>query len=283
MKNTRYVTRTLYAALAVLVAATMAVPSAQAQMYDEPLTSDRPGFSNAAATLQQGAFQTELGYSFANTADVFGDESASSHNLGQLLLRYGVTDAFELRANVGSYEYQEVLDPSLTNPSLTDPETTYEGGYFGPSVEAKARLFRNETSTLSAFSSTLLPVQTGFYDSNPDQRAIQTLALLLDGQLGTGVSLTINGGTQFYWDGGVQEDRQFSALFIPTLNFAINDQVGAYVGYYGEYTEFANTNFVEGGLTFLANENTQLDLNTGYRVDDNLDQFFIGLGLSQRF
>mgnify|MGYP006276160181 FL=1 len=280
--NTDYVTRTLSAGLALLLVITMAAPSSMAQMADEPLSSDRPGFSNAAATVQQGVVQAELGYSFLNTADQFGDESAIDHNLGQLLLRYGVTDAVELRANIGSYQFVEVREGPLSDPLSTEPETTFEDGYFGPAVEAKARIFRNATTTVSAFSSTLIPVQTGVYDSQTDQRAVQTLALLLDGQLGTGVSLTLNGGAQFFWDGGVQDDRNVSALFIPTLNFSINDALGAYVGYYGVYNDSANTNFVEGGLTYLASSNTQVDLNTGYRVDDNLDQFFVGIGLSQR-
>lgn len=93
----------------------------------------------------------------------------------------------------------------------------------------------------------------------------------------------MNGGTSFFWAGGEQEDRLFSALFIPTLNFSINEQVGAYVGYFGQYWEFANTNLVEGGFTFLANDDTQLDLNVGYRIDDNGDGYFVGVGLAQRF
>jgi hypothetical protein len=37
-------------------------------------------------------------------------------------------------------------------------------------------------------------------------------------------------------------------------------------------------------VTFLATPDTQIDLNGGLRVDDNVDsEFFLGVGLSQRF
>lgn len=247
-------------------------PAAQAQ-----ISSDRLGFSNAAATVSQGTFQAELGYSFINTSDAFGDESQLNHNIGELFLRYGVTDAFELRAGVGSLQLIETADPTALG------ETTYESGYFGPSVEAKVRLAQTATTTISAFSSTQLPLRTGFFSDIPDDRAQQTLALLVDGALGENISLTVNGGASFFWSGGVQEDRDVSAIFIPTLSFAINEQAGAYVGYFGQYTDNLNTNFVEGGFTYLVSPDTQVDINTGFRIDDNADQFFVGLGLAQRF
>jgi len=262
------------AVFAVALLAFMIAPAAQAQ-----ISSDRPGFSNSAATVSQGTFQTELGYSFLNTADVFGDESQTTHNVGELLLRYGVTDAVELRAGVGSLQFVETVDG--TSPG----ETTYESGYFGPTIEAKARLLQTSTTTVSAFSQTLIPVRTGIYDDSfLDDRARQSLALLFDGSLGEGLSLTLNAGSNFFWSAGDEfSSRDATAFFIPTLSIGINDQAGAYVGYYGEYTKDVNTNFVEGGFTYLVSRDTQIDINTGYRIDENADQFFVGVGLAQRF
>lgn len=259
------------------VVALMALP-AQAQMADEPLTSDRPGFSTAAATVSQGTFQTELGYQYAQLPDFFGDEGRSVHDVGQLLLRYGVSDAFEIRGAVGSIGLIEVA----AGFDGTELDTELESGYTGGAVEAKVRLFRNDVSTISGFSSTSLPLSTGPFDSS-DDRARQTFGLLFDGGLGENITLTLNGGTSFFWDSGEQEDRSFTGIFIPTLSFGINERTGAYVGYYGQYTEFNNINFVEGGFTYLVNNDLQVDLNGGLRVDDTQDLFFFGVGLSTRF
>jgi len=255
--------------LALLLALT--VPSAQAQMTDAPVTSDRPGLSNAAATVSQGTFQAELGYDLSQNTT--GEEALSTHSLGLLLLRYGVTDRIEFRANVGSIGFDE---------QFAGTDTELESGYNGAAIEAKIKLFENATTTVSGFSSTSVPLSTGPFES-VDDRSQQTLALLLDGALGQNLTLTVNGGANFFWDAGEQEDRAVTALFIPTLNFAINDQAGAYVGYFGQYRDTANTNFVEGGFTYLVSPNTQIDLNGGFRVDDNEDGFFVGVGLSQRF
>lgn len=276
----------LFRIASVLAAVALMALPAQAQMEEDPITSDRPGFSNAAATVSQGTLQAELGYDFTSAeSESFSDESVATHSVGLLLLRYGVTDAIELRANVGSAGFAETL--SAVDGAL-DTESEFESGYNGASAEIKARLFQNTTTTVSAFSATTLPLATGPFEQTndaggTDERARQTLALLLDGSLGQNITLTLNGGASFFWDSGVQEDRATSGIFIPTLSFSINDQAGAYVGYFGEYTKSINVNFVEGGFTYLVSNDTQVDINGGFRVDDNRDGFFVGLGLSQRF
>lgn len=273
----RRVSRALFA---LALFAFLMAPAAQAQ-----ISSDRPGFSNSAATVSQGTFQAELGYDLTQNT-TFDEETFSTHSLGLLLLRYGVTDAVEVRANVGSIGFVEQF--SLNDAGETEFESGYYGSGFdgfatGPSLEVKARLFQSSTTTISAFSQTTVPsLMSGPFEVD-DTRSRQSVALLLDGALGENITLTVNGGTSFFWDAGVQEDRIFTATFIPTLNFSINEQFGAYAGYFGQYWEFENTNLVEGGVTFLATSDTQVDLNFGYRVDDNGDGYFLGLGLAQRF
>jgi len=243
-------------ALAVLAALGLglAVP-AHAQ-----ISADRPGFGDGATTVAPGTFQAGLGYAF-------NGNGINSHELGQLLLRYGATSGLELRGGIGSYVVNE---------------SPFDNGYAGTSVGAKVRLFQNETSTLSGVATLGLPTGTGAYDSR-DDRARQELKLAFDGALGEDITLSINGGTSFYYASGVQDDREVGVLFIPTLSFAITETTGGYVGYAGFYDDGPNTNWVEGGITFLADTNTQLDVNTGLQIDDNGDRFFLGVGVARRF
>jgi hypothetical protein len=205
-----------------------------------------------------GTFQAGLGYAV-------NGNGITSHELGQLLLRYGVLDGLELRGGVGSY----VLN-----------ESPFEDGYGGTSVGAKLRLFRTEVSALSGVATLGLPTGDAFGTSD---RARQELKLAYDGALGEGLTLSVNGGASFFYDEGVQDDRAVEWLFVPTLSFGLTDEVGAYVGYAGFYTDGPNASWVEGGFTLLATLDTQLDLNTGLRVDDTGDAFFVGLGLAHRF
>lgn len=255
------------AALALLLAATLNLaPSASAQ-----ISADRPGFGDGTATVAPGTFQAGLGYAV-------NDNGVTSHELGQLFLRYGVTDALELRGGVGSYE-------------VTDGEN----GYNGTGVGAKLRLFQNETSALSGVATLGLPTGTGAFDT-VDDRARQTVKLAYDGALGDGLTLSVNGGVSFFYSSGQElatlddgtagaygNDRAVEWLLIPTLSFGLTETTGAYVGYAGFYTDGLNANWVEGGVTLLASPDTQLDVNTGLRVDDNGDDVFVGLGVARRF
>jgi hypothetical protein len=223
------------------------------------ISADRPGFGDGSATVAPGTFQAGLGYAV-------NGNGFTSHELGQLFLRYGLLDGLELRGGVGSY---------VVNESPVDD------GYGGTSVGAKLRLFRNDVSTLSGVATLGLPTGTGAFDT-PDDRARQEVKLAYDGALGEGLTLSVNGGASFFYAEGTQEDRAVEWLFIPTLSFGLTDDVGAYVGYAGFYTDAANANWVEGGFTLLATLDTQLDVNTGLRVDEGSD-FFVGLGVAHRF
>ena len=244
------------AAFALLLAASLPLaPSAHAQ-----ISADRPGFGDGTATVAPGTIQAGLGYAF-------NDNGASSQELGQLLLRYGVTDALELRGAVGSYVINE---------------SPFDNGYGGTGVGAKLRLFQNATSALSGVATLSLPTGTGFFDT-PDDRARQEIKLAFDGALGEGLTFSVNGGASFFYAAGSQEDRAVEWLFIPTLSFGLTETTGAYVGYAGFYNDGLNANWVESGITFLTNSDTQLDVNTGVRLDANANGFFVGAGVAHRF
>jgi len=224
------------------------------------ISADRPGFGDGATTLDASTVQAGLGYAF-------NGNGRNSHELGQLLLRYGLTGRVEVRGGVGSY----VLN-----------EAPLDDGYAGTSVGTKVRLLRRELWTLSGVATLGLPTGTGGFDS-PDDRARQELKLAFDGALGDDITLSVNGGTRFFYAAGTQDDRAVEWLFIPTLSFSLTERTGAYVGYAGFYDDGPNANWVEGGVTYLYNTDTQLDINTGLRVDDNGDDFFLGIGVARRF
>lgn len=229
---------------------TLAPSAVQAQVVP-----DRPGLGDGSAVVGTQAIQAELGYALND----FG--GATQHEVGQLLLRYGVNDFLELRGGINSYVFTEADD-----------------GYNGTSVGAKVRLWRSNVAQLSGVATTGLPTGTGRFESR-DDRVRQTLKLAFDGALGTGLSLTVNGGLSFYYT----DDAATQWLVIPTLTTSINERTGFYVGYGGFYTENANSNFVEAGLTYLTTPSTQIDVNTGLQLDEGSDYFFIGLGLAHRF
>lgn len=216
---------------------------------------DRPGLGDGSSVVGPQVFQAEMGYALND------DSGFTQHEFGQLLLRYGVNHFLELRGGINSYVFTDGTD-----------------GYNGTSVGAKVRLWRSELAQLSGVATTGLPTGTGPFDTR-DDRARQELKLAFDGALGSNLSLTVNGGLSFFYT----DNAQTEWLFIPTLSSSLNERAGFYVGYAGFYAENGNANWVEGGLTYLVNPNTQLDVNTGLRLDERSDLFFLGVGLAHRF
>lgn len=235
---------------AAVLALSLAPDTAPGQ---DPISTDRPGFGDGASPLTANTFQIELGAAGAN------DDFVTEAELGQLLLRYGLTEFLELRGGVGSVAFDA-------------PETEYTGTSLG----GKVRLLQSPLSTLSVVSTWDLPTGTGAFDAD---NVAQTLKLAYDGALCEDLGISVNAGASLPY----AENADLSYLFIPTLSFAITDRVGGYVGYAGFYTEGLNTNYVEAGVTLLSSLDTQLDVNTGLQLDENRDAFFLGLGLAHRF
>lgn len=223
------------------------------------IAADRPGFGDGAATVGAGTAQAELGYAF-------NGNGVNSHQLGQLLVRYGLTGALELRGAVNSYVFTE---------------SPLDNGYNGTGIGAKLRLFQNESGALSGVAALSLPTETGVFETR-DDRVRQEVKLAFDGALGDRLTLSVNGGASFFYAAGVQDDRAVEWHFIPTLSFGITENTGAYVGYAGFYDDGRNRNWVEAGLTLLQSADTQLDVNTGLRLDDRTDAYFLGVGLAHR-
>ena len=66
---------------------------------DDLIGADRPGLANASSTVGPGRFQIEAGVYRDNTADADATSLATP-----VLLRYGVSDSFELRVEGNGYQ-----------------------------------------------------------------------------------------------------------------------------------------------------------------------------------
>jgi hypothetical protein len=219
--------------------------------------TDRPGFADGAVTVDDQIVQAELGYAVHRNG-------GTAHDVGQLLLRGGLTDRIELRGRVGSLQ-------------ITDGEPGYDGAALG----TKVSLFDTPAAMVGVVAMTDLPLAT---TPRASDRARQELALAFTGALSERVILTMNTGTHFFFSGGPQNDRASEGFFVPTLALGLSETVGAFFGYAGFYGTAGNRNWIEGGLTLLANDDTQLDLNGAIRVDTHSDTpFVLGLGVAHRF
>lgn len=257
--NERLSPSTWYAVLFIpFLGLTLGAPlSLQAQ-----IAADRPGFADGTATVDAGTVQLSGGYAFNGDGASLSGASYDTHELGQLLLRYGVIDGVEIRGG---------------GNSLVVTESPLDNGYNGTSLGTKVHLFENGRMSVSGLATVALPTGTGFFES--EDRFQQEIKVAADAGLSEKLALTVNGGARFFY---ASED-QLHWLFLPALSYDLAERIGAYVGYAGFYHESVTVNWLEGGLTLLLDQDTQLDANAGVQVDNGTQPYFLGVGVAHRF
>lgn len=251
-------------------------------VYDEPLETDRPDFTEASSVVGRGVLQIETGYTFS-----FDDEVGTrtrTHTAPEGVFRYGITDNVELRT-VWNYTWTD---------STTAGVTEREDGADDLVLGFKFALTR----------------QSGF---------IPESAIILDMSSPTGGSGITNekdefGSNYLYgWDlpgdkylagsfgystatqitavpappGARNLDRHGIFHFSVTHGIPIAESWNAYFEYFGLYYHGLDggrpQNYFDSGLTHLFNNNVQFDVRIGVGLNPSADDLFAGSGMSFRF
>lgn len=226
----------------------------------QPYSPDRPGIGTGSFTLPENMVGLEAGVS--NSFTPLRDQV----NVGQFLLRYGLSEPLELRMNFGSYSSgeQELIGGSRNIDGIQDM-----------SVGVKYNVFNDPGKTnISALANVSLPV--GSEEFTTDE-FVPLVAVLADFTLQSNWSVSSNLGYSL----GLGNVEDF-LLFTVTPGFSITDNLGGFIGYAGQFYGSSGTqHWVEGAITFNLNNIGQLDLNIGLETEG--DAGFIGLGYAQGF
>jgi hypothetical protein len=254
---------------------------------DEPLVTDRPDFTEASSTVGRGVVQLESGYTFSYNDSEIDAALTRSHTGPEALWRIGITDEVELRI-VWTYLWERTIEGggAAANAAGSDDlmlgskiEVSRACGLLPESavilqgtVPTGARQFSNRKVTVGVnylYSWELengwgLGASTGF-DTAVDRNVVVLPQMM----------------TVESFDDHIVF-HQSIALGIP-----LSDSLGMYLEYFGLYFHARDSNvpqnFVDGGFTYLVNNDVQLDWRVGKGLNDNADDFFTGAGLSVRF
>ena len=80
--------------------------------------------------------------------------------------------------------------------------------------------------------------------------------------------------------------RFFQTSASLSVAFAVTDRLGTYVEYFGFYPNAEGSDCahsINSGLTYLINNNFQIDLRVGAGLNEEADDFFTGIGFAWRF
>lgn len=238
----------------VMLAAAVTTTPTVAQ--EQPLTTERPGFSSSPIALDPGILQLEGGYEYLYDDDGVEFDAGT---LPLLLVRYGLADRLELQLGWAGYTWAEADNRDINGTS-------------DASVGVKWQLTEDGAQLpVSLFAGVSVPVGAEAFSTDrfdPTVGAFWSYSAALD------------------WFGTVlvsQPDHKTVLSNALGISLPLSERLGSYVEYYGNYGDGGPEHYVNGGFTYLPELATQFDVHVGLGLNERSADLFIGLGLAHRF
>lgn len=232
------------------------------------LVTDRPDATESPETVGLGRFQLETGYTFASLGEV------DVHSVGEFLMRIGLLhENVELRLAFNSYTLvrgDELNGNGIQNFGIGAKFRLLTGGGVG-----------HARPTVALLVGTTIPTASDEVEARTARPAAR-LAVAWD------LSEVVSVASNVAWSSvkeSESDERHDVWEATMALGYGLGERWGAYLEYFGAYPtgERDPENFVNTGLTYLINNDLQLDARVGYGLDGSDDDFFIGLGTAIRW
>ncbi|KYG79161.1 transporter [Roseivirga echinicomitans] len=238
------------------------------------LITDRPTQTYSSFVLPKGAFQIEsgIGYSridFPANGALTDKFMAETFTLNFLQMRYGVSDKVELRLAQNVYVNRGKVGGDVVSNGNVQFASTWIGAKFHVLNEDG---FVPQTSFLAEYVTDVFDQDMGQDLINLRLNFSNTLNEKLTLGYGLGGFVPVKSGP-FYLEYSV------------VGSYAFQPNWGAFLELYGTLrNDWVNTHNVDMGLSYLVNNNFQLDVYTGFDLTNNLGDtdFIFGLGFSTR-
>ena len=232
---------------------TLAILFISITTFSQQIITDRPDQTESSSTIPKGSLQIEMGF----VASSF--ENINSFTGPSTLLRYGITNWIELRLfNQYEAHKRELFD-----------ETNKVSGFSDLELGAKVQLLRKESinTEIAFISHAVIPIAKDEL-SNGKMGVVNKLSIShsLSEKFGLGYNIGYDYVGQMH-----------SFTYSAALGFSFTDNFGGYIEPYGVYSEqgFYEGN-IDAGLTYLLNDNFQLDVSYGLGLNNDLQYFSTG-------
>lgn len=225
----------------------------------KPIEADRPDQTETPSIVPKGMFQVETGFTFQKNND-----RNTTFSLPTTLWKYGVNENFELRL-ITEFASEKIEDEN-TNGLLPV--------YVGFKVKLSEEKGIIPKTSFIAHISLPNAASTNYKTDNfaPEFRFV------MQHTLSEKFSFSYNLGAE--WDGFIAEP---TFIYTLTTGYSITKKMGSYIELFGfaPQNDKANHN-VDGGITYLINNNFMLDLSGGYGITSNAPKHYVAFGFSFR-
>jgi hypothetical protein len=241
-----------------------------------PIVTDRPGFLFSSLTVGRGVFQTEWGIPAMTVNDGGGVNARLTSLFG--LVRYGVTQNFELRLDAPVYNESRVRVAGVT---ATDR------GFGDLEIGAKWHLLDNHGAqpSFALIPSVIVPTgDKNFTAGDP----IYQLNAMAEWNLVSGWGIgALAGYLNGHMNGPSGDDRYGQETFAVSLGRSLpSPQWSAYgeaVYVATDLSGAGDSSFLGGGIKYLVSNDFQLDLSFDRGLTSDSPDWLFGFGISARF
>lgn len=241
---------------------------------DEPLVTDRPDFTEASSTVGRDVAQVEFGYTYTYNAD--DGTSVRGQSFGEPLLRYGMlADWLEFR--IALFPVEKRTTAAGVSRSSSGTEDLYLGFKVGltPQEGILPEMALIPQMTVPTGSTALT-----------DDEVLPGLNWLYAWEINDFVST--GGSTQINRSVDGTTGRSYLELAQSwTVALTLTERLGSYTEWFVLAPHSADTDqtqhFLNGGFTYLINDDVQFDIRYGRGLNHAADDYFAGTGLSIRF
>lgn len=242
---------------------------------DEPeLITDRPDQTESTAIVGRGVVQIETGALLErDESDELVEESTE---LAGTLVRWGLSDRFELRFGFAGFLKQDTETPfgRTNDEGLGDAELGFK---------LRLREGDGKSPALALIAATSLPIgEDGFTTDRYDP----VVRLAVSHDLADAVGFGWNLGYRRESEPGLFEtSHQDFFFYSASLALAVGDRWGTFFELFGDLAtgnDGDDVHSFDTGITYLLTPDVQLDIEAGIGINDEAPDSFVGLGIAWR-
>jgi hypothetical protein len=237
-----------------------------------PKLSGRPGQAIGPFTTGARVLQIQAGFDYGQSQKVgaFGSETKGRIISGDVVIRYGITERFEMSVGIAAKEDR------TTTRSFFGENSVANKGVNAFSVRLRSNVYEGKGAIPSVGFQFNLALPTISKDFRPMQVAPK-LTVMSAQRLGKRVGFTTNWGA--VWDGTSEIPEAF---YILNFSVDITNFMSIFTEQYANMGKGYWTGSVDGGFAFLINPDLQLDVLGGYGPFNKNDDWFVSTGISWR-
>jgi hypothetical protein len=243
--------------------------------FPETIITDRPDQTESPVLTPTGFFQVEVGSQSEYDDDKVNKINTQSTLYNTTLWKYGVTKNFELRIIT---EYAADKMQFKSNSDINDTVVRING--WNPiAVGSKIALHKERGIIPEIGLITHLELPYFGSDNYKPTTLIPRFRFLFAHTLSDRFSFSYNLGAE--WEDGSSTS---TGIYTASLGASLIGNLSMFVEAYGFLREnSAADNRLDGGFTYLLNNNVQLDCSGGIGLNDISPDYFISGGISFRF